>query len=132
MEIKISDAKLWVEVKYEEMESNSRQEVKERLKEYEESHKNTVSAIQSFLYDCFVGESEFQEEFFNVAGHNEIKYLIWKIRDLECELNNLKKRNGNKLLSALKEIESLTRNPKEYEPSTYSINHIAREAINHY
>jgi len=34
------------------------------------------------------------------------------------------------LLKALKEIESLTRNPREYEPSYYTINHIAKEAIN--
>lgn len=34
------------------------------------------------------------------------------------------------LFNALKEIESLTRNPKEYEPSYYSINHIARTALN--
>ncbi|MEM5592795.1 hypothetical protein AAHH67_15500 [Niallia circulans] len=33
------------------------------------------------------------------------------------------------LINALKEIEALTRNPREYEPSYYSINHIAREAI---
>jgi len=34
------------------------------------------------------------------------------------------------LFNALKEIESLTRNPKEYEPSIYTINHIARTALN--
>jgi hypothetical protein len=34
-----------------------------------------------------------------------------------------------KLENALKEIESLTRNPREYEPSYYTINHIARSAI---
>jgi hypothetical protein len=31
--------------------------------------------------------------------------------------------------SALKEIESLTLNPREYEPSYYTINHIARNAL---
>lgn len=40
-------------------------------------------------------------------------------------------KNQNKiLLKTLKEIESLTRNPREYEPSYYTINHIARDAIN--
>ncbi|WP_137743301.1 hypothetical protein [Robertmurraya siralis] len=35
-----------------------------------------------------------------------------------------------KAINALKEIESLTMNPREYEPSIYSINHIARVALN--
>lgn len=33
------------------------------------------------------------------------------------------------IATALKEIESLTRNPREYEPSYYTINHIARVAL---
>lgn len=54
-----------------------------QIKEYEEKHKHTIGAIEGFLYDCFIDECNFQEEFFNVAGYNEIKYLIWKIRKLE-------------------------------------------------
>jgi ribosomal protein S9 len=43
----------------------------------------------------------------------------------------MNKDNNNKaLITALKEIESLTRNPREYEPSYYTINHIARTALN--
>lgn len=33
------------------------------------------------------------------------------------------------LEQSLKEIESITRNPREYEPSYYSINHIARKVL---
>lgn len=48
----------------------------------------------------------------------------------EIAKNLANKDNDNKvLLVALKEIESLTRNPREYEPSLYTINHIARTAI---
>lgn len=39
------------------------------------------------------------------------------------------KEQNDKLTNTLKEIESLTRNPKEYEPSYYTINHIARTAL---
>lgn len=35
-----------------------------------------------------------------------------------------------KAINALKEIETLTRNPREYEPSIYTINHIARIVLN--
>lgn len=31
--------------------------------------------------------------------------------------------------NALEEIASLTQNPKEYEPSLYTLNHIARNAL---
>lgn len=34
-----------------------------------------------------------------------------------------------KLENVLQEIESLTRNPREYEPSYYTINHITRKAL---
>ena len=37
---------------------------------------------------------------------------------------------SDKLTNALREIEALTRNPKEYEPSYYTINHIARTVLN--
>ncbi|MDM5298137.1 hypothetical protein QUF51_08190 [Bacillus pumilus] len=56
------------------------------------------------------------------SSSNILKTELISIKD------NLEKANV-KLKDALIEIDSLTRNPREYEPSLYTINHIVREAL---
>lgn len=56
---------------------------------------------------------------------------------MECiEMKEQSNKNNAKLTmiitmqkDALKEIESLTRNPREYGPSIYTLNHIARKGL---
>ena len=38
-------------------------------------NKYTLGALEGFLHDVWIGESEF-EEVLNIMGYNELKYLV--------------------------------------------------------
>lgn len=70
--------------------------------------------------------------------HEAPKYITDYIKSHYRVFNTTYNRNHSKTLElenkvmrdTLKQIESWTRNPREYEHSLYSINHICREALN--
>lgn len=39
-------------------------------------NRHTIGALESFLHDVRVGESNLEEELFSVVGYNELKYLV--------------------------------------------------------
>ncbi len=70
--------------------------------------------------------------------HEAPEYITDYVKSHYKVFNNTYNRNHSKTLElenkvmrdTLKQIESWTRNPREYEPSLYTINHVCREALN--
>lgn len=111
----------------------------ERLKRIDEEKEFNMCGISGKLlsielsnedYSFLYAEAERAQELEKEACQWQIiAKTHQKLQKKAEDANEPYRHNNKRLREALKEIKSMTINPREYQPSYYTLNHTARQAL---